>query len=372
MRGAACALLLAACGPGSRSGTRATDAGVDVEITGDAMTCAIPRGVLDLQNDDHNCGAVCHDCTLCGGSCVAGHCTPDTLVADTSATAQLAVDGTRVYWVDFGQDLPGSGRVLAMDKHGGMPQALVEGETKTVGVAVDASFVYWTNGQTGSEPGSVKKQPLVGGAAITIDSAPTYNPAWMYADTTGVYWFGTGASGLYKVSPTDTPLELAPPISGAPVTRSGLAYFLHDPSSTTTTEELRVVSTGGGDSSVLATADSLEWQELAAGRDGLYMTAENLGEVVRVPFSGGAPAVVASNQSLPIWIVGDDQAVYWSDRGTTATNGKIMKLVPGGQPEELATVAWPMQLAIDDSCVYFDVITMQSYPFRGSLLRVTR
>ncbi|MGE5185491.1 MAG: hypothetical protein ACM31C_25680 [Acidobacteriota bacterium] len=366
-------MLLVACGPGSRSGASAADAGADVVITGDATTCTIARGtVLDLQNDDHNCGAVCHDCTLCGGTCVAGHCTPDTLVADTSATAQLAVDATRIYWVDFGQDLPGSGRVLAMDKHGGMPQTLVDGETKTQGVAVDTSFVYWTNAQTASAPGSVKKQPLGGGNAITIDAMPSYNPAWIDADATGVYWYGSGMAGLYTESATDTPLAIAEPSAWGYAGAAGLAYYLHVDATGTLPEELRSSPHGGGAYSVLATTAARDWAFVAAGGDGIYATAQTTGEIVRVPFAGGAPVVVASDQSEPIWIVGDERAVYWSDFGPAAADGKLMKLVPGGQPEEVVAIRSPMQLAIDDSCVYVETITTESYPFRGQLVRVAR
>lgn len=360
-------MCVVACGPGPRQET----AEVDAQIHSDAATCvSTGEGSLDLENDDHNCGTPCRDCTVCGGTCAGGRCTLDTLVADTSATTQLAVDATRVYWVDVGNDVPGSGRVLAVNKRGGTPEVLVDGETRTVGVAVDSSNLYWTNGSTAQSSGSVKKQPLAGGSAIMIDAAPTYNPAWIYGSAAGVYWFGTGTSGLYASTASDPLREVAPPLASGYASAGGLIYYLHAESAGG--QELRSSPDGGGVSSMVASRSTSTWSSLAAGRDGIYLTAEVPGDVVRVPYGGGTPVVVASAQARPLWIVADDRAAYWSNIGAPAANGEIMKIAPDGPPEELATVASPMQLAIDDSCVYILSVETPTAPFRGSLLRVAR
>jgi len=361
------AVCLGACGPDPRGAAQAPDA----QISNDAATtCVIAREAeLDLENDAHNCGKPCHDCTVCGGTCVAGRCTADTLVADTSATLQLAVDATRVYWVDDGNDIPGSGRVFAMDKRGGEPTLLVEGETRIFGVAVDGSFLYWTNGASAQTAGSVKRQPLGGGSAVTLDAAPTYNPAWIYAGAAGAYWFGTGNSGIYASTAFEPFRVFAPPHAGAIAVANGLVYYLHVESGG---QELRASPEGGGSASVIATSATLEWGALAAGRDGIYMAAEVPGEVVRVPFGGGAPVVVASNQARPLWIVADDRAAYWTNLGPPAGSGGIMQLTPDGQPVELATIASPMQLALDNSCIYVLSRDSQTAPLRGSLLRIAR
>jgi hypothetical protein len=63
----------------------------------------------------------------------------------------IAVDGTSVYWTNFG--IP-TGAVMKVPISGGAPTTLASGQDFPQGIAVDGTSVYWTNN---GDPGRVMK-----------------------------------------------------------------------------------------------------------------------------------------------------------------------------------------------------------------------
>jgi hypothetical protein len=63
--------------------------------------------------------------------------------------ADLAVDGTSVYWSTYSDSPPYTeGRLLTMPLDGGTATAMVSGVPTMTKIAVDDEFVYWTSSGT--------------------------------------------------------------------------------------------------------------------------------------------------------------------------------------------------------------------------------
>jgi DNA-binding beta-propeller fold protein YncE len=67
--------------------------------------------------------------------------------------------------------------------------------------------------------------------------------------------------------------------------------------------------------SVAVDGTSVYWTNVAYG---------GLGQVVKVPLSGGSPTTLVSDQSSPWGIAVDATSVYWTNQGS----GQVMKATP--------------------------------------------
>src|SRR5258707_504200 len=97
----------------------------------------------------------------------------------------IAVDATSVYWVTsvFPKEL-----VMKIDKAGGMPVTIAMGQNSPWRLAVDSSTVFWTD-----SGGDLFKAPLAGGMPIALASGLS-SPAGVAIDDSNVYWANGGGS----------------------------------------------------------------------------------------------------------------------------------------------------------------------------------
>ena len=150
---------------------------------------------VDMSHDASNCGACGHNCQ--GGMCVASMCQPVILASGQNSPQDIAVDGTSVYWVNFGTVTNNNkdGTVMKVPIAGGTPMQLAGGQTMPRRLVVDATSVYWT---ASNSTGTVMKVPLGGGATTQLASAQG-SPWGVAVDATSVYWTNWGGGTVMKV-----------------------------------------------------------------------------------------------------------------------------------------------------------------------------
>jgi DNA-binding beta-propeller fold protein YncE len=113
----------------------------------------------------------------------------------------VALDATRVYWVNSGQLLGSDGVVESAALDGSDAVTLASNQMNPQIVVVDASNVYWTN-QAGcnSGAGSVMAVAKNGGSPWTIASGLNC-PRAIAVDPSGIYW--GDADGIHQASVGD-------------------------------------------------------------------------------------------------------------------------------------------------------------------------
>jgi hypothetical protein len=275
----------------------------------------------------------------------------------------LAVDGTRVYWIDD-ED---SGSIQAAALRGGATQTLATGETGPcggpTGLAVDAQRLYWTKlsacevtqGSLApiSQPDVVEVDTLtLDGGTSTVLASEMGQPENIVADATGVYWpTGIGRTVLHTATCCGTPSTLqSGTIVWALAVSQGDLFWTTGECTFSTGGALvcrsAIVSSpiAGGASTTISSGQGPDRDvphAIAVDANHVYWTETRSGLVFEAPALGGAAVQLASSQAEPYGIAVDTANVYWTNRGTSAagySDGTVMRVpIDGGTAATIAS-----------------------------------
>jgi len=306
----------------------------------DGASCGDPAGVccagscVDAQTDDQNCGGcglICTASALPGAGCSQGTCV-NPVETHQAAASMVAVDATNLYWLDVscpsdaGAGTCG-GSVMKQPLAGGAVVTLASGQLLLQSLAIDDTNVYWTTGST------VMSVPLAGdGSPVTLASGPGTN-GLVAVNSTSVYWTNFQIIGspptstlafLYRVarSPSATPQQIASytceGIYGLAADESNV-YWVNPCLETDAGQGSAIMKKpeAGGPTVTLASVtgpagplaiDSAN-AYFASGY-GVFPAAANL---MRVPLAGGTTtALTTTGEYSPVWLVSDGANLYWN------------------------------------------------------------
>lgn len=258
---------------------------------------------------------------------------------------------------------------------------MASGQTNAWHVAVNGGYVYW------STNGGIFRAPTAGGTVEPVTRTPsTLGNLYDFAvGSLGVYW-----RNLVNDAKTKNLIELQfAPSAGGPATTvpitltTSLIDLDHIAASET---DLYWTGWGGSGAWVVSTAPLTGGAEvvlasgnssgnsvaggLATDAKNVYWLSEALGQVMKVPATGGQTEILASAQASPRGLAIDAQNVYW-----TADNGaSAMKVaIEGGKPIKLGTTASAGGIGLGTAVVSIAVDSAYAYwtnPISGAVLKV--
>jgi streptogramin lyase len=216
------------------------------------------------------------------------------------------------------------------------------------GLFVDADNVYWTNAGTG-EVMQIKKD----GTGSTTLATQQGAPFSVFVSDGFVYWISYSGDGVMrKTAIGGGPLV---DIVGAPAARElvvagGFVFWSRDPDDI---ERVPIDGLPDGGMTTLLSMNNLA-NGVTADVDTLYWVTRQDGNVKKADFMLGNDQVLAIGDQ-PWDIAVDAGSVYWTERGSGAGVGKVMKVAKtGGAPTVLASMQdGPRGIAIDGSHVYW-------------------
>jgi hypothetical protein len=228
---------------------------------------------------------------------------PVPIVADADGPKFIACDATRVYWTE-------RTTVRAWTKSTGAVTDLVIGQPYPVGIAVGANSLYWTNG---NPDGGLMRLPLDGGAPASLSTFPG-NAYQLVISATQAYWSEYASDRIYSA-----------PLAGGPPT-----LFFYD--------------------------SNFYIDGIAIDDSYVYYTEESgLGPIGAIPFDGGAPKLLATNNGTESAVSDGVNIYYTSANGHPPSyDGAVLRVpVTGGAPTTIATGGAPDSIAIDATSVYW-------------------
>ena len=319
----------------------------------------------DFTADKANCGRCGHSCL--GGDCTGGVCQPVTIAVAQSNPFGVAVQGSRVYWTNNGNDT-----VMMADKADGknVGPVAASGISSPWGILTDNTSVYWANHDF-KPNGTIAKCPLAGCTANGSLSAPATlavadEPLGLAIAGNRLFFTEDNGGGVWSIDTSDggTPLNLAPGGINHPfkiVTDGTYVYF------TSNETALHSVSVKGGP--IFNLVNAPDQSGLAIDQGTLFFTnypfSSNSGSIASVSKDGGTATGFAGSQVNPLNVVVDANYVYWTNNGTfhepaQADDGKDGSVVACARPGPCTK---PIVLAdkqhiasgitIDDEAVYW-------------------
>jgi sugar lactone lactonase YvrE len=298
---------------------------------------------VDLMGYAQHCGACGHTCL--GVGCSEGLCEPTTLSSVfTSNAYALALSADTVYFTRNSS----TGGVYKVAKTGGAVTTLASAQAYPCDIAVDGTHVYWTNyGIQGSVQGAVMKTPIEGGTAPEV-----LVPDQLWANSLALrgselYWGPDDMVGpLSRIS-----------VGGGPVTviapdQDRIGDIFVDAAALLWLTRTTVVALPHGSTTPSTIATGVQdTSHLVADATHVYFTDESAGSVLRVARTGGAVLTIATGQLDPHGLAIDDTHVYWVQNDGT----DIQRAPKAGGPSQLVAKnqAGPQAVALDATHVYW-------------------
>jgi hypothetical protein len=226
----------------------------------------------------------------------------------------VAVDATRVFW-------PATAfmKIAEVSKLGGATNVLAE-NVETLDVAADGANVFFPEHALMTVPAA--------GGAVSFVLPCAVEP--LVLDATSAYAPLPDHATLRKLSKTGGEAVVLAWMD-SPIT--SLAVYEDTVYVATSTGSVFAVPVDGGNP--VALSAGLDVARIAVDASGIYATTARTpgpNQVLRIPFDGGEPIILADDQRAPRAIALDDDNVYWTNDGAFTPNalgafgGSIMRV----------------------------------------------
>jgi hypothetical protein len=283
---------------------------------------------VDPTTDPNNCGTCGFSCGP-QATCVAGRCQPVQIIGGQGNPGQLAIDRDYAYWTNYGAGTI-HGSVYSVRKDGANATPIAGGsdtsENGAWGIATSytSGEIYWTTYTATSHVGS---SPKVGGGSTQVQST-TGRLRGALLDGNYLYYADYEASTIVRVDVTQTPITPVTVAQAPTIQRPNT--IVADGTSIYVTNEGTATTSSTGTPTSAATSGSV-----------IAFTRASIGGTLALTTYG-------TGLDRPRGLAVDDMRVYWSNAGSTTTNGSI-EAAPkaGGAPVTLAQgLSGPRELAI--------------------------
>jgi hypothetical protein len=227
-----------------------------------------------------------------------------TPLAQGGTGAQLAVDGTYVYWVE--STAPAIHRV---PEAGGTDETIVDAADGTIDVDVRDGRIYWVDGTTAHSA-------LPDGTDVRdLGPSGTTQVPDVYVDADRLYWVG---GGLWAVDRDGgTPVELAALSSGDAVTGGGHVFVTQH-----SAPLLKQLDLDGGNPLDISTAGSTSRAAFADGTVYFTVLAPDVHGGLWSVTPGGTPAQVHASPN-GVGVATTPDVVFYSAWGAGGGDGAI-------------------------------------------------
>jgi hypothetical protein len=329
------------------------------------------------------------------GRCDGGPCPPVLLAKNLVLPIDVAVDGTHVYWAEYGPQnqglegtitrIPTNTTCLAADAGcldviaGQAPYGIF----RVSGVALASQDVCWI--EFYEDQREVHCRSLLTGAKRSVSQS---NPAaqGLVVDGNELYWVNGGTTGAASNGAVvHTPLTAAAttPVKNVATGRPFPTGVTFDVDTVYWTE---LGATDGGAGVMAAFRDGGSRHALASGQRFPYGVAvygayvywldESAGSIWRAAKNGTTPAgAIVANQKSPYDLAVDATGIYWIARGTPPNylDGRVMRaeLDGSGVTPLDQGLPYPVAIAIDSTFVYYAMYgTASANYLDGKLMKV--
>jgi hypothetical protein len=366
-------------GAGGHTGGTSVDAGhtggasVDAEAGAGGSDGGGPRcdgRAVDFSTDPSHCGRCGHSCE--GGACISGFCQPVVLAAHQDVPWRIALDESRVYWINTAEySAAHDGTISSISKQGGDVTVLstglqgsndiatdgnevfftdtggcidcvarvhkvpVAGGTTTLlatwmddgfhvpyGITVVGRYVYWTNTYLG---GGLQRLPTTGGTAYDLSIGFDYART-LASDATHAYFTSGWSPDLVRVSLPDGPTEVVTRLSGTAMSLSNTEAIAVDATHAYCVGDNGLFRVRLADGATDSISESLG-RGIAVDDEYVYTANSYGGTIERRSLDGSSVALLATGRPHPTGLAVDGTSLYWSESENTANAGAIVKLV---------------------------------------------